>query len=127
LPLALVIAVCASVAVLALDAIYHLLTPVFGLEYTIVAFDLAAVVFLLLLHRRHPKIIDWVQWIAIIWGGFGLYSALTDEPLLTGNKVLDVIPYLECLLLGLFVVMKLPSSKRYLTSGSPPNPSLERP
>jgi hypothetical protein len=126
LPIPLFFALCASVAVLVLDAIYHLLIPALGLEYIIVAFDLAAVTLFLLLHRRHPTITDWAQWIAIIWGGFAFYSALNDEPLLTGNAFLDVIPYLECVLLVLFVVMKFPSSRKYFSSGPPPNNSLDR-
>jgi hypothetical protein len=126
-PISLVISLGVSIAALAASTIFHFLNPLFELEYLIVIFNLGAIAIFLLLHRRNPAIVDCARWIAIIWGGMGLYFALTDEPLSPPHFFLDVLPFIEsAALLVLFGVMKIPSNRRYLSGGSPPNTSFER-
>ena len=126
MPILLVAAIVASIAILALDAIRALWLDEAGWNYVVVAIDLAAITLFASLYRRHSKVTEWARSVALVWGLFGLGSVLLlDVSDLGGRYMTAALAAEGAILLSLYFVLRLPSTKLYLQS-PPPNKSLER-
>ena len=126
MPILLVAAIVAAIAMLIHDAIRALWLEEAGWNYVVAAIDLAAIALFASLYRRNSKVTEWARSISLIWGLFGLGSVLLVDVSELGGRYLTAALAAEgIILLSLYFVLKLPSSKAYLQP-PPPNTSVER-
>jgi hypothetical protein len=119
--------ILAAVSILAFDAIRAFQFEEPGWNYVVVVIDILAIALFALLHRRSLRITELARSVALIWGLFGIGSVLLFSDLSKlGPRYLTVALAAEgVILLMLYFVMKLPSSKQYLAR-PPASTSLER-
>jgi hypothetical protein len=128
MPKLLLVSLIAAVGILGVDVVRVLWWEDPGWwRVVVVAIDLAAMALFASLYRRNEKATQWARTIALVWGVLGcLFALLSAESLGFADAQLSLAFAAEgAVLLVLYIVLRLPSSKVYLAS-MPPNTSLER-
>ncbi len=115
MPRPLFIALCMAASLLTVDAIVWMFIAEESIDYLVPIIDLSVVGLYAVLHRRNPTVILWTRTIALVWGVLGIVGLFLYDFSTPVAAYATVMGFIEIpTFLGLYLVLRMPSSKRYL-------------